>query len=84
MTAEAQQVVALLDDVRFQNSPQKRSQSAADGWKFGTPGNNLGGRKPFTAALRADSSPYISQTPLISGNKARRILNKFPTNLINI
>ena len=28
--------------------PQIRSQSAAEGWKFGTPGKNLGGKKPFT------------------------------------
>jgi hypothetical protein len=84
MSAEAQQVVALLDDVKFQHSPQKRSQSAAEGWKFGTPGNNLGGRKPFTAASRGDNTSQmnLTQTPLISGQKGRLILNKLPTNLI--
>ena len=53
MSAEAQQVVALLDDVRQNNynlpMPQVRSQSAAESWKFGSPGKNLGGKKPFTS-----------------------------------
>ena len=56
MSAEAQQVVALLDDVRWTGfslpTPQVRSQSATQNWKFGSPGHNLGGKKPFTGSVQ--------------------------------
>jgi len=61
MTAESQQVMALLDDVtgsttipmqnRLLLTETKRSQSAADNWKFGSPGaSTLTGRKPYTSS----------------------------------
>ena len=100
MTAESQQVIALLDDVTggalsptkanawtLQND-NKRSQSAADQWKFGTPGcASLTGRKPYTSSTAQRSgftgftSRVMEQRASPSGHRARRILNRLPQNL---
>ena len=91
-------MVALLDDVRQTGfnlpMPQIRSSSAADSWKFGSPGKNLGGKKPFTGnqSKRGQFMTDITTAQNLRGqnnlssasnNKARRVLNKFPKNLID-
>ena len=98
MTAESQQVIALLDDVTGgalsptkanawtlqHDSNNKRSQSAADQWKFGGPGSaSLTGRKPYTSGggrsgFTGFTSRVMEQRPSPSGHRARRILNRLP------